>query len=86
MASSVTSERATTLPATTGPDGRYEVKGLVEGAAQITASAPGYNAGAKAVALVPGENEHDVVLTRAGAWSMRRSSVRRTYRVSRSWM
>ena len=57
--------------ATTGPDGRYALEDLVVGSTTIAASAPGYMSAAKSVGLVAGANDHDVVLTRAGAWDMR---------------
>ncbi|MDQ3335497.1 MAG: carboxypeptidase regulatory-like domain-containing protein [Myxococcota bacterium] len=57
--------------ATSGPDGRYQLEDLFVGSTGLVASAAGYASVAEGVALVAGANDHDVVLTLAGAWGMR---------------
>lgn len=57
--------------ATTGPDGSYLLDDLAVGTATIVTSAPGYKLVSDAALLVAGDNDHDVVLTLAGAWDKR---------------
>ena len=49
--------------ATTDADGRFELDGLPVGNATITTSAPLFDSKSESVALIEGENTHDVVLT-----------------------
>lgn len=57
--------------ATTGADGRYRLEDLSAGSTTILASAPGYTTVADGFVLEEGANDHDVVLTLAGAWDLR---------------
>lgn len=49
--------------ATTGADGRFELRNLPAGGATIMTSAPRFEARSESVSLVAGTNAHDVVLT-----------------------
>ncbi|HEX8700480.1 MAG TPA: carboxypeptidase regulatory-like domain-containing protein, partial [Myxococcaceae bacterium] len=49
--------------ATTGADGRYELRNLPVGSATIITSAPGFDRRSELVRLLAGPNTHDVVLT-----------------------
>ena len=49
--------------ATTGADGRFELRNLPVGSATITTSAPRFDPRSESVSLTEGANVHDVVLT-----------------------
>jgi pimeloyl-ACP methyl ester carboxylesterase len=49
--------------ATTGADGRFEMRNLPIGSATITTSAPGFDERSQSVSLTAGSNAHDVTLT-----------------------
>jgi pimeloyl-ACP methyl ester carboxylesterase len=49
--------------ATTGADGRFEIRDLSVGSATIAASAPRFNPRSESVSLAEGANTHDLVLT-----------------------
>lgn len=57
--------------ATTGADGRYQLDDLPVGTATVTVEAPDHLPGAAEVALVVGDNAHDVVLLPTGTWERR---------------
>jgi pimeloyl-ACP methyl ester carboxylesterase len=58
------SVRIGSATATTGADGRFEVRDLPVGSATIVTSAPRFDSRSESVSLVSGTNIHDVVLAR----------------------
>lgn len=52
-----------TATATSGADGRFELRNLPVGSVTIAASAPRFDPRSESVSLVTGDNVHDVVLT-----------------------
>ncbi len=51
------------VTATTGADGRFELRNLPIGSATITTSAPGFDPRSESISLASGTNTHDVLLT-----------------------